>query len=205
MLNILWAAMILLGTVCAVFTGKIPSLTEACLSSAKEAVALAVTMAGIVSLWSGIMEIASCSGILTRMSGKIYPLLGFLFPSVPKDHPALKHICANMIANIFGLGWAATPAGLKAMEELEKLEDDRRAKKTPGLVRKKGIASDEMCTFLIINISSLQLIPITIIAYRSQYGSVNPAAITGPAILATAVSTLTAVLFCKIKTSKWRK
>ena len=119
MLNILWAAMILLGTVCAVFTGKIPSLTEACLSSAKEAVALAVTMAGIVSLWSGIMEIASCSGILTRMSGKIYPLLGFLFPSVPKDHPALKHICANMIPNIFGLGWAATPAGLKAMEELE--------------------------------------------------------------------------------------
>ena len=205
MLNILWAAMILLGTVCAVFTGKIPSLTEACLSSAKEAVALAVTMAGIVSLWSGIMEIASCSGILTRMSGKIYPLLGFLFPSVPKDHPALKHICANMIANIFGLGWAATPAGLKAMEELEKLEDDRRAKKTPGPVRKKGIASDEMCTFLIINISSIQLIPVNIIAYRSQYGSVNPAAITGPAILATAVSTLTAVLFCKIKTSKWRK
>ena len=205
MLNVFWAAMILLGTVCAAFTGKIPALTEAALSSAKEAVALAVTMAGIVSLWSGIMEIASCSGILSRMSAKMYPLLGFLFPSIPKNHPSLKHICANMIANIFGLGWAATPAGLKAMEELENLEEDRRNKTAPGPIRPRGTASNEMCTFLIINISSLQLIPVTIIAYRSQYGSANPAAVTGPAILATTVSTLAAVLFCKVITAGRRK
>ena len=103
-----------------------------------------------------------------------------------------------MIANFLGLGWAATPFGLKAMEELEKLEDDRRAGKAPGKARGKGIAGNEMCTFLIINISSIQLIPVNIIAYRSQYGSVNPTAIVGPAIAATAVSTGVAVIFCRL-------
>ena len=108
----------------------------------------------------------------------------------------------NIIANVLGLGWAATPAGLKAMEELSKLEDDRRQGRLPGPVRKKGIASNEMCTFLIINISSLQLIPVNVIAYRSQYGSVNPAAIVGPGIAATAVSTIVAVVFCKVMEKK---
>ena len=110
-----------------------------------------------------------------------------------------------MIANVFGLGWAATPAGLKAMEALEELEEERRkgTEVRPGgrSLRPpvpKGTASNEMCTFLIINISSLQLIPVNIIAYRSQYGSVNPAAIVGPGIAATAVSTIVAVLFCKV-------
>lgn len=107
-------------------------------------------------------------------------------------------------ANVLGLGWAATPAGLKAMDELSKLEDDRRQGRLPGPARKKGIASNEMCTFLIINISSLQLIPVNVIAYRSQYGSVNPAAIVGPGIVATAVSTLVAVIFCKMMDGKRR-
>ena len=107
-------------------------------------------------------------------------------------------------ANVLGLGWAATPAGLRAMEELSKLEEDRRKGRLPGPVRKKGIASNEMCTFLILNISSLQLIPVNVIAYRSQYGSVNPAAIVGPGIAATAVSTLVAVVFCKIIDGKRR-
>ena len=103
-----------------------------------------------------------------------------------------------MIANFFGLGAAATPAGLKAMEELKKLEDDRRTGRAARPVRGKGIASNEMCTFLIVNISSLQLIPVNVIAYRGQYGSVNPAAIVGPAIAATAASTLAGVVFSKI-------
>ena len=103
-----------------------------------------------------------------------------------------------MIANVLGLGWAATPAGLKAMEELGRLEDDRRKGRMPGPVSKKGIASNEMCTFLIINISSLQIIPVNVIAYRSQYGSVNPAAIVGAGIIATAISTLAAIIYCKI-------
>lgn len=101
-------------------------------------------------------------------------------------------------ANFLGLGWAATPAGLRAMDELGRLEDDRRQGRFPGPVRKKGIASNEMCTFLIINISSLQLIPVNIIAYRSQYGSVNPAGIVGAGIVATLVSTLAGVVYCKV-------
>lgn len=102
------------------------------------------------------------------------------------------------IDNVLGLGWVATPAGLKAMDELSKLEDERRMGRMPGIVRKRGTSSNEMCTFLIINIFSLQLIPVNVIAYRSQYGSVNPAAVVGPGIIATAVSTFVAVIFCKI-------
>ena len=133
-----------------------------------------------------------------RLTNAMRPLLHFLFPRIPEAHRSLEYISANMIANFLGLGWAATPFGLKAMEELEKLEDDRRAGKAPGKARGKGIAGNEMCTFLIINISSIQLIPVNIIAYRSQYGSVNPAAIVGPAIAATAVSTGVAVIFCRL-------
>ena len=136
--------------------------------------------------------------IIESVSGKLRPVLKFLYPDLPAGHPAQKSIATNMIANFLGLGWAATPAGLKAMEELRELEDDRRAGRTAGPARKKGIAGNEMCTFLIINISSLQLIPVNIIAFRSQYGSVNPAAIVGAGIVATAISTGTAVIFCKI-------
>ena len=131
-------------------------------------------------------------------SARMRPLLRFLFPGLPRGHKAEAYISANFIANFLGLGWAATPAGLKAMEELGKLEDDRRNGKVSGIERRKGIASNEMCTFLIINISSLQLIPVNVIAYRSQYGSPNPAAIVGAGIAATAVSTGVAVIFCKL-------
>ena len=110
----------------------------------------------------------------------------------------------NCVANVLGLGWAATPAGLKAMEALEDLEEDRRAGRAPGPVRKKGIASNEMCTFLILNISSLQLIPVNLIAYRTQYGSVDPMAVVVPGILATAVSTGAAVIFCKVMDNRRR-
>ena len=106
-------------------------------------------------------------------------------------------MAANMIANMLGLGWAATPAGLTAMKELEELEEERRAAGDPAAVT-QGTASDEMCTFLVMNISSLQLIPVNIIAYRSQYHSVSAAAVTGPCLVATMVSTLAAVFFCRI-------
>jgi len=146
---------------------------------------------------------------LTR---KLKPFIRYIFPHLPLNHPAVGHISTNMIANFLGLGWAATPAGLKAMEELGKLEEDRRrtgiygheatlesALKHPRLCpQPPGTASNEMCTFLIINISSIQLIPINIIAYRSQYGSVNPAAIIGAGIIATTVNTLVAILYCRL-------
>ncbi len=198
MLNYLWAGMILTGIIYAVVTGRIPEVTNAAIDSSREAVTLCITMMGVISLWSGLMEIASKAGVIESVSGKLRPLLKFLYPDLPAGHPAQKSIATNMIANFLGLGWAATPAGLKAMEELRELEDDRRAGRTAGPARKKGIAGNEMCTFLIINISSLQLIPVNIIAFRSQYGSVNPAAIVGAGIVATAISTGTAVIFCKI-------
>lgn len=198
MLNYLWAGMILTGILFGAFNGKMADMTNAALDSAGDAVTLCITMIGVMSFWTGIMEIASRAGIIEAASKKMGPLIRFLFPELPADHKANEHIATNFIANFLGLGWAATPAGLRAMEELGKLEDDRRNRKIAGPVRKKGIASNEMCTFLIINISSLQLIPVNVIAYRSQYGSVNPAAIVGAGILATAVSTGAAVIFCKI-------
>ena len=202
MLNYLWAGMILVGIVYGACNGKMPDITNAALDSAKEAVTLCITMIGVMSFWTGIMEIASRAGIIGMAARKMRPLIRFLFPRIPKEHRANEHITTNFIANFLGLGWAATPAGLKAMEELGKLEDDRRAGRAAGPARKKGIASNEMCTFLIINISSLQLIPVNVIAYRSQYGSANPAGIVGAGIAATAVSTGAAIVFCKLMDRK---
>lgn len=204
MLNYLWAGMILIGIIFASFTGRMPDITNAALDSSKEAVALCITMMGVMSFWVGLMEIAAKAGIIENASKKIRPLIRFLFPNLPDGHLAEEHITTNIIANVLGLGWAATPAGLRAMEELSKLEEDRRAGRLPGPVRRCGIASNEMCTFLILNISSLQLIPVNVIAYRSQYGSVNPAAIVGPGIVATAVSTIVAVVYCKMMDGKRR-
>ena len=187
--------------------GTIPEVTQAELDSSKEAVTLCITMLGILSFWMGLMQVASASGLIERMTRGIRPVLQWLFPRIPKGHPAMEQIAVNCIANILGLGWAATPAGLKAMEELKNLEEERRAAggmsgNLPAVP--KGVASDEMCVFLILNISSLQLIPMNVVAYRSQYGSVNPTAIVGPAILATAVSTLAGVIFCKVMDGKRR-
>lgn len=197
-MNYLWAGMILVGIIFGAFNGKMPEITNAALDSAKEAVTLCITMMGVMSFWVGIMEIATRAGTIESASKKMRPLIRFLFPEIPEGHKAQEHITTNFIANFLGLGWAATPAGLQAMEELEKLEDDRRCGRVPGLVRSKSVASNEMCTFLILNISSLQLIPVNVIAYRSQYGSVNPAAIVGAGIVATAVSTVVAVIYCKV-------
>ncbi len=290
-MNYIWGAMILTGVIYGTLTGHIDTVSDAMLSSSKEAVTLCITMLGVMGLWMGLMEIAKDAGLIRTISRRIQPLIHFLFPKLPMDHPAAEHITTNMVANFLGLGWAATPAGLKAMESLAELEEERRAeaetergtntaqqmadavqpsdryqmgderasarrkknrharrtaaerrvanavqepdryraekghmrkmktaqraayeaqqtaetaqqaagakrrRKVPAVPR--GVASNEMCTFLILNISSLQLIPVNVIAYRAQYGSVNPTAIVGPGIVATAVSTLAAVMFCK--------
>ncbi len=190
-MNYLWGMMIITGVVYAAFNGTLPEVTEAALSSAKEAVTLSITMMGIMSFWVGIMRIAENAGIIEGATKKLMPVLHFLFPDIPKGHPANQYIATNMIANIFGLGWAATPAGLKAMEALSDLQKERE--KTD-----LHIASKEMCIFLIINISSLQLIPVNMIAYRQQYGSVDAAGIIAPAIIATCISTAAALIFCKV-------
>lgn len=202
MLNYLWAGMIAVGIVYGACTGKIVDVTNAALDASKEAISLCITMAGVMAFWTGLMEIAKQGGVIQGLSRRMKPLFKFLFPGIPEGHPVREYISTNLIANVLGLGWAATPAGLQAMEELGKIEEERRKGRIPGPVRKRGTASNEMCTFLIINISSLQLIPVSVIAYRSQYGSVNPAAIVGAGILATAVSTGAAVLYCKIMDRK---
>ena len=164
MLNILWVIMITGGIFFAAFHGTMGQITESFISS----------------------SIAVKSGLMKKIAKTMYPFIHWLFPDIPPRHKANEYIAANMAANILGLGWAATPAGLKAMRELQKLEEGG------------GRASDMMCAFLVLNISSLQLVPINMIAYRSQYGSVNPAAVVLPAICATMISTIAGIVFIKI-------
>ena len=192
MLNLLWGSMILIGILWGAFHGTLGAITDQVLTGAKDAVSLCITMLGILSFWTGILEIGERSGILDRFSRALRPVLHFLFPEVPADHPANQAMATNIIANMLGLGWAATPAGLQAMKELAALQEET-------------YASNAMCTFLILNMSSLQLIPINMIAYRSQYGSVNPAIIVMPALLATAVSTLVGLIAAKCLEKIWPK
>ena len=186
MLNILWVIMITGGIFFAAFHGTMGQITESFISSSTEAVNLCIFMLGVIGVWNGMMEIAVKSGLMKKIAKTMYPFIHWLFPDIPPRHKANEYIAANMAANILGLGWAATPAGLKAMRELQKLEEGG------------GRASDMMCAFLVLNISSLQLVPINMIAYRSQYGSVNPAAVVLPAICATMISTIAGIVFIKI-------
>lgn len=186
MLNILWVIMIAGGIFFAAFHGTMGQIIESFISSSTEAVNLCIFMLGVIGVWNGMMEIAVKSGLMKKIAKTMYPFIHWLFPDIPPRHKANEYIAANMAANILGLGWAATPAGLKAMRELQKLEEGG------------GRASDMMCAFLVLNISSLQLVPINMIAYRSQYGSVNPAAVVLPAICATMISTMAGIVFIKI-------
>lgn len=202
MLNIIWSFMIVGGILYGAIQGQeiMGLLSDGAVSSAGEAVELCVTMLGIVGLWSGIMNIAKESGLVLKLTKGMEPLLHFLFPDIPKDNPVLQDIATNMIANILGLGWAATPAGIKAIKGLQALNE-----KSPSQNHEKRRATDEMCTFLVINISSLQLIPVNIIAYRSRYGAAEPASIIGPALFATLLTTIAAIILCKIMCSYNRK
>lgn len=187
MLSIIWAVMILAGIMYSAVSSNLGAVGECVVGSSKEAVLLCITMLGIMSFWSGIMNVAKESGLIDSLTLRIRPFVVWLFPDIKDSKKAQEFITLNMIANMLGMGWAATPAGLIAMEELGRLNGNREE------------ASDVMCAFLIINISSLQLIPVNIIAYRSQYGSVCPESIVFPALIATFISTLAAIIFCKIK------
>lgn len=192
MLDYLWAFMVLAGTLYGMITGNVDKITDALLTGGGSAIDMAMTLFGVVALWTGLMNIAMKSGLINSIQEMISPVVTFLFPSVPKEHRARKYITVNLVSNFLGLGVAATPAGLKAMEALSDLQDDNNAGEHMTSM------STAMCAFLVINISSIQLIPITVIAYRAQYGSLNPAGIIIPGIIATSVSTLAAVIFVKI-------
>lgn len=192
MLNYVWGAMIIIGIIFSVFTGRVDQVTQSIISSSKEAVELVFTMLGIVATWTGVMKIAEKGGIIDDLSNKMRFVLKYLFPDVPRNHKANKYIATNIIANMLGLGWAATPSGIMAMKELQKLNRD------------KDIASNSMCMFLIINTSSIQLISINIIAYRAKYGAADPTDIILPTLFATAVSTLVGIIYAKFKERRYR-
>jgi spore maturation protein A len=186
MLNYLWGGMILLGVAVGAFTGRLTEVTNAAIASSKEAVTICITMLGILSMWTGIMRIASEAGLIRALTRCIMPILRFLFPTIPKGHKAMEYIATNFIANFLGLGWAATPPGIRAMEELQ------------GLNKGKAVASREMCMFMVVNMSSLQLVGVNMLAYRAQYGSQSPSEIIGPGIFTTLVSTVAAIAFVKL-------
>ena len=214
MMNYIWGGMLIIGIIFGVVTGNMQAVTDAVLQSSKEAVTLGISMFGIVAFWTGLMEVAGEAGVIAGLTRLIAPFMRFLFPQIPKGHRAWDSLSANFVANILGLGWAATPAGLRAMSDLEELERARgnnefvvtAASGSLGSLKncEARAASNEMCTFLVMNISSLQLIPVNIIAYRSQYGSANPAAVIAPAIVATFFSTVVAVVYFKIMHRKQR-
>ena len=193
MLNMIWGCMLLLGIVYGFLSGNMAAVSDALLDYAESAVSLCITMAGIMALWVGLMEIATSAGMLEKLTQLLRPAIRFLFPDIPDHHPSLEYIATNIAANIMGLGWACTPAGLKAMEHLGDLNHHDES------------ASDAMCGFLVLNISSLQLIPVNMIAYRSKYGSASPTGIILPAILATMCSTFVGIVFIKMAYGKGKR
>ncbi|OON98231.1 MAG: nucleoside recognition protein [Epulopiscium sp. Nele67-Bin004] len=186
MLNYLWSFMVIFSIIMAAFGGDMAGLTTEMLASSQSAVKICFDTCGILAMWMGIMYIAERSNLIDTLAERMTPILNFLFPDVPKNHPARKYIATNMIANFLGLGWAATPPGLKAMAELQKLNKSSK------------VATHAMCMFLIINISSIQLISINMVSYRASYGSVNPTEIVAPSIIATFCSTVVAIMFAKL-------
>ncbi len=182
MVNAVWLFLLAVGIIVAALTGRIDVVTSSAMAAAKLGVEVAISLIGIMSLWLGLMRLAEEAGLVRALARALEPLTRLLFPSVPRDHPALGAIILNISANILGLGNAATPFGLKAMEELQKLNQTRDE------------ASEAMCTFLALNTSALTLIPATIIAVRLKADSGNPTEIIGTTIFATGCA-MTAAIF----------
>ena len=185
-INIIWLAMVVLATVTASYTGRMDALTKASFDSAKDAVVLAIGLIGPMALWLGIMKVAEAGGLMQIIARWVRPLMVRLFPDVPHDHPAMSAMIMNMAANALGLGNAATPMGIKAMQELEKLAPE------------KGTATNAMCLFLAINTSSVTILPLGVITVRAAAGSASPASIFIPTLIATCCSTLVAIVMAKI-------
>ncbi|MBR2850992.1 MAG: nucleoside recognition protein [Anaerotignum sp.] len=187
MLNGIWGFFVIGGILTGAFLGRMDVVTQAVIGGGKSAMELAFTMAGVVAVWSGVLKIAEKGGMIDALAEKMTPLMDFLFPSVPRSHKARKYIAANFAANFLGLGWAATPAGLLAMQELQKLNREEM-----------GTASAAMCMFLTVNMTSLQLVTVNILAWRAEYGSRNPAEIVGVGIVATLITTVFGTVLAKI-------
>ncbi|ASK63301.1 spore maturation protein [Virgibacillus phasianinus] len=181
MVNLIWACMAMIGIVYAMFNGTMENVNKALFESANNAVTLSIGLISILVFWLGIMKVAESAGVLKWLIRLFRPIVEKIFPEIPRDHPAMGYILSNIVANIFGLGNAATPMGIKAMEQMKVLSGT-------------DTASRSMITFLAINTSSLTLIPTTVIAIRMQYNSVSPTEIVGTTIIATIVSTVSALI-----------
>lgn len=182
MVNKIWGFFIIVGIVFCLLTGKIELVNSEILNSAKGSLDMVIKIFPVMALWLGIMNIAKEAGLLSKMSNFISPLLGKLFPEIPKGHESLSLIASNIVVNMFGLGNAATPFGLKAMKSLQAIN------------KKKDTASRSMITFLIINTSGVTLIPTTVISLRMMYGSAHPTEIVFACIAATTISTISAII-----------
>lgn len=182
MVNIIWMAMLIIGIIFAAINGKMDAVNEAIFKGAQDAVTICIGLISILVFWLGLMRIAQASGLLEGLAKFMKPIAIRIFPEVPSNHPAMGYILSNMTANLFGLGNAATPMGIKAMEQLKVLNDN------------KDSASRSMITLLAINTASITLIPTTVISIRMNYGSVNPTEIVGTTLMATACSTLAAIM-----------
>jgi len=186
MLNYIWSAILLIGLFVGFLTGNINEVNKAILDSCKSAVNICITLTGVLCLWTGIVEIANKSGLIKLVASLIRPLTKLLFPGVPKEHPAMTSIIMNISANFLGLGNAATPLGIKAMNDLQTLN------------KKKETATDDMCMFLVINSASLQLIPATIIALRQAAGSLNPSAVIVPIWITSSICFISGIILVKV-------
>jgi len=182
MVNWIWLLLMTISVVFAAFTGRLEAVTEAAFEGAKSGVTVSFGLISVLVFWMGMMRIGEDAGLLNKLATLLSPAVRFLFPDVPKGHPALGYIMTNMSANILGLGNAATPMGIKAMQELQKLNPD------------KETATPAMCTLLALNTSSITLVPTTLIAIRMNYGSAHPAEIVGTTLIATAIATAAAIL-----------
>jgi len=186
MINYIWAGMLIIGFIAGAATGNLEAVTKAAIDNAQSAFEMSLGLIGVMSLWLGLMKIAEESGIVEKLAKALRPITLRLFPDVPADHPAMGAMIMNLAANMLGLGDAATPLGLKAMQELQKLN--------PA----KDTATDAMCMFLAINTSSVTLISATTIAVLAAAGSANPTEIIGPTIIATACSTTVGIIAAKL-------
>lgn len=185
-INIIWLSLVLVATVTAAYTGRMDEVTKASFESAKSAVMLAIGLIGPMALWLGIMKVAEAGGLMRIIARAMRPLMVRLFPEVPPDHPAMAAMLMNMAANALGLGNAATPMGIKAMQELDKLAEE------------KGTATNAMCLFLAINTSSVTLLPLGVITVRAAAGALSPASVLLPSLFATLCSTTVAIIASKI-------
>ncbi len=185
-MNRIWPWILTISLVVGIFNGKVQEMTTGLFDSSKSAIETCINIFGIISLWCGLMKIAEKTGIINKAQKIIFPIIHFLFPYLKKDSKAVGDIAMNMTANIIGLGNVATPIGIKAMEELQK-ENKEKTK-----------LSKEMMMLLVLNMSSIQLIPTTVIALRASYGSANPTEIVLPVILASFVAVIIGVIIVKI-------